>query len=128
MRQINAVAGFPAQKGKGSREATIDMLRFLLAVAVLSIMPLARADDQQVAYGRKLVEENCSRCHAVTSTDKSAHEDAPAFRMLSLRYPIEALAETLAEGISTGHPDMPEFVASPAQIDAIIVYVRSINP
>jgi cytochrome c len=104
------------------------MLRFLLTVAVLSIMPSARADNQQVAYGRGLVEENCSRCHAVTSTDRSAHQDAPAFRILFRRYPVEALEEALAEGISTGHPDMPEFVASPAQIDAIVAYVRSLNP
>ena len=41
---------------------------------------------------------------------------------------IERLAEALAEGISTGHPDMPEFVAAPEQVDAIIAYIRSINP
>lgn len=104
------------------------MIRCLLTVAVLSVMPLAKADDRQIVLGRSLVEANCSRCHAVRSSGRSPHPDAPAFRLLSRRYPIEALAEALAEGISTGHPDMPEFVASPAQIDAIIAYIRSINP
>ena len=31
----------------------------------------------------------------------------------SARYPIEDLAESLAEGIVSGHPDMPIFVFSP---------------
>lgn len=60
-------------------------------------------------------------------TDLSPHPDAPAFRSLARRYPIETLAEALAEGISTGHPDMPEFVASSAQIEAIIAYIGSLG-
>lgn len=105
------------------------MLRFLLVAATLLPGALARADDfQQIDYGRKLVEENCSRCHAVTPTDKSSHPDAPPLRTLSRRYPIEDLAEALAEGISTGHPEMPEFVATPEQVGAIIAYIKSINP
>jgi cytochrome c len=104
------------------------MLRLLPIAVLLFIVPVARANDDEIANGEILVEENCSRCHAVASSDQSLHPDAPAFRTLSQRYPIEALAESLAEGISTGHPDMPEFIASPDQIDAIIAYMRSINP
>jgi len=47
--------------------------------------------------------------------------------MLHLRYPIEDLEEALAEGISTGHPDMPEFVADPQQIGAIVAYIRTLD-
>lgn len=105
------------------------MLRFLLVAATLLPGALAWADDfRQIDYGRELVDQNCSRCHAVTSTDKSSHPDAPPFRILSKRYPIEYLAEALAEGISTGHPEMPEFVATSDQVGAIIAYIRSINP
>ena len=39
----------------------------------------------------------------------------------------QLLEEALAEGISTGHPDMPEFVATPDQIDAILDYISSLN-
>ena len=105
------------------------MFRLLLVAATLLPGALAKADGfRQIDYGRKLVEQNCSHCHAVTSTDKSSHPDAPPFRTLSRRYPIEDLAESLAEGISTGHPEMPEFVATPEQVGAIIAYIRSINP
>lgn len=41
---------------------------------------------------------------------------------------VKAMGKALAEGLSTGHPDMPEFVASPAQIDATLAYIRSLNP
>ena len=104
------------------------MLRFLaLVLAVPCALPAQASDNLQVAYGKALVETNCARCHAVGLTDESTHPDAPAFRTLSRRYPIEDLAEALAEGISTGHPDMPEFVATPGQIDAIIAYIGSLD-
>lgn len=86
------------------------------------------ADDDLIARGKALVETNCARCHAIGLTGESPHPDAPAFRTLSRNYPIESLAEALAEGISTGHPDMPEFVATPEQIDAILAYIGSLGP
>lgn len=86
---------------------------------------VAQADD--IAEGKALVELNCARCHAVDRTSESKHADAPPFRTLSQRYPIDALEEAFAEGISTGHPDMPEFVATPGQIGAILDYISSLN-
>ncbi|MDG4875344.1 cytochrome c [Mesorhizobium sp. WSM4935] len=84
-------------------------------------------DSLQILHGKELVEANCARCHAIGATGKSTHPDAPPFRLLHLRYPIEDLEEALAEGISTGHPDMPEFVADPQQIGAIVAYIRSMS-
>lgn len=98
----------------------------VLAAGVLGLgMTLAQADD--IAQGKKLVTLNCARCHAVGRTDESNHADAPPFRTLSQRYPLDALEEAFAEGISTGHPDMPEFTATPAQIGAILDYIASLN-
>jgi mono/diheme cytochrome c family protein len=88
----------------------------------------ARAEEAELAYGRQLVEANCARCHAIGQNDESPHPEAPAFRTLSERYPLDALEEAFVEGITTGHPDMPEFVASPAQIGAIIDYLDTLQP
>ena len=55
------------------------------------------------------------------------HPPAPPFRTLSKKYPIEDLAESLAEGIVSGHPDMPIFVFGPHDVDAIIDYLQSIQ-
>lgn len=96
-----------------------------VALTILATFP---ADaGSLISRGETLVTTNCARCHAVRRSDKSRHPDAPPFRILSQRYPLYDLEEALAEGISTGHPDMPEFVASPDQIDAIIAYIGSLK-
>jgi cytochrome c len=41
---------------------------------------------------------------------------------LSRKYPIDELTESLAEGLSVGHPDMPEFFFEPDDITAILTY------
>ncbi|WP_237684318.1 c-type cytochrome [Pseudaminobacter soli (ex Zhang et al. 2022)] len=85
-------------------------------------------DAAGVANGKALVEANCGRCHAIGPADKSPHPQALPFRTLSKRYPIEALEEALAEGIFTGHPEMPEFQATPEQIGEIIAYIKTLQP
>ena len=97
------------------------ILRSFLVAGLVSMPPTAWAQENvEVARGKTLVESNCARCHAIGLTDKSTHPNAPEFRTLSRLYPIESLEEAHAEGISTGHPDMPVFIASPEQIGAII--------
>ena len=80
-------------------------------------------------HGRELVERHCSRCHAINITGSSPHQEAPPFRTLGTRYPIDSLAEALAEGLVTGHPDMPEFMFEVHDVGAILAYLQSIqNP
>jgi mono/diheme cytochrome c family protein len=52
---------------------------------------------------------------------------APPFRALHTRYPVEDLADSLAEGIVTGHPTMPEFRLDIAQINDLIAYLRTLE-
>jgi len=85
------------------------------------------AEKDLTDKGEVLVRENCSRCHAVGLEGASPNSVAPPFRTLSSKYPIEDLAESLAEGIVSGHPDMPIFVFEPLQVDAIIAYLESIQ-
>lgn len=101
-----------------------------LALAALGIVLAARpalAQDAQVAQGHDLVQRNCGMCHAVGRADASPNSAAPAFRDLHKRYPVDNLAEALAEGILTGHPQMPEFAFPPEQVTAIISYLKSIQ-
>jgi mono/diheme cytochrome c family protein len=77
--------------------------------------------------GADLLAANCARCHATGSTGSSPHPDAPAFRTLSRKYPIEGLGEALAEGLSVGHPDMPEFTFESQDVGAILTYLKSIQ-
>lgn len=81
------------------------------------------AEMDPVERGRILVVANCSGCHAVGLDGESPNPNAPAFRTLSERFPIDALEETFIDTIDTGHPGMPVFQASPEQIDAVIAYI-----
>ena len=97
----------------------------LLAVAM---HPAGAAPDQeQLKRGEELLQRDCARCHAVGRTGASPRQEAPAFRTLGKRYPIESLEESLAEGIMSGHPDMPEFSFDAEDVGAIIVYLKSIQ-
>ena len=107
------------------------MSRVLLAAAIaLSLIarPAFGQDNAAPARrGQELLGANCSRCHAIGRTGASPHTAAPAFRTLSRRYPIEELAEALAEGLSVGHSDMPDFVFEPEDVGSIIDYLKSIQ-
>jgi mono/diheme cytochrome c family protein len=89
--------------------------------------PAEAVEKDLVAKGEMLVKENCARCHAIGTEGDSPHEDAPPFRTLSSKYPVGDLAESLAEGIVSGHPDMPIFVFSAHDVEAIIQYLESIQ-
>jgi cytochrome c len=96
-------------------------------VLVFTASAAAAQDAAALKRGEALVTRDCSRCHATARTGESAHPQAPAFRTLGKRYPIEALEEALGEGIISGHPDMPEFTFESAEVGAIIAYLKSIQ-
>jgi cytochrome c len=103
---------------------------FLAAAIAASLLPqsaVSQDDAARLRRGQELLTANCSRCHAVGRTGASPHAAAPAFRTLSRKYPIDGLAEALAEGLSVGHPDMPEFVFEPDDVGAILTYLNSIQ-
>ena len=91
------------------------------------LAPAFAAEKDLTAKGKVLVEENCARCHAIGKEGDSPHAEAPPFRTLSSKYPVEDLAESLAEGIVSGHPEMPIFVFDPQDVAAIIDYLESIQ-
>jgi cytochrome c len=102
---------------------------FVSLALVLMSAGAVRPQDKRVLErrGEGLLTKNCSRCHAVGRAGDSVHPEAPLFRRLGQRYPIEQLAEALAEGLSSGHPDMPEFRFEIDDVDAILAYLESIQ-
>lgn len=99
----------------------------LLAAACGHMPPLTAQQSGNVADGRRLAEVYCATCHAIGATGESRHPMAPHFRTLSRAYPVESLSEAFAEGILVGHPDMPEFQLEPAEIDALLAYIQSVQ-
>jgi cytochrome c len=88
---------------------------------------LAQALSPAAQRGMVFVQANCARCHAVGKLGASPLSIAPPFRTLHTRYPVESLQESLAEGIVSGHPTMPEFRLDPGQIQDVIAYLKTLE-
>lgn len=97
-----------------------------LALALITLTPAVAASPQE-QRGKTFALNNCARCHAIDKVSPSPLKIAPPFRELHKRYPIETLAEALAEGISTGHPTMPAFQLEPDQIGDLLAYLKSLE-
>lgn len=97
----------------------------LVAAAMLLAAGPAPAADTEA--GRAFLEANCGGCHATGRDGSGALAAAPPFRTLGQRYPVDELEEALAEGIITGHPDMPEIAIDPAMIDNVIAWLTAIQ-
>jgi cytochrome c len=99
----------------------------LVCFAVVCASTIAVAQSGRAQRGFAFAQTNCSQCHAIGRVGDSPLAEAPPFRTLHTRYPIEDLAEALAEGITTGHPSMPQFQLDPAQINDLLAYLSSIQ-
>lgn len=101
------------------------MFARMLLVCLLSLCLFSSAGADEV-IGRALATQYCSGCHAIGEAGQGTHPDAPTFRSLSERYPIDTLEQMFVDSIDTGHPAMPVFEASPQQIDHILDYIASV--
>ena len=70
------------------------------------------ADKSLVNKGELLARQNCSRCHAIGKDGDSPHPQAPAFRTLSSKYPIENLENPLPKGLSLATPTCPSLFSA----------------
>ncbi len=100
----------------------------LVALAIMIALgaPARAADEADPEAGRALAQTLCAQCHAISATGDSPMAEAPAFRDLKNRYPVESLEEALAEGIVTGHPNMPEVALEPDMVIDFIAYLKSL--
>jgi len=111
------------------------MLRFalrqsratLVSLAALMLVTPALALSPAEQRGKAFTRTNCARCHSIDRVTKSPLAAAPPFRTLHKRYPVETLAEAFAEGIYTGHPDMPAFELDPDQIHDLLSYLKTLE-
>jgi mono/diheme cytochrome c family protein len=95
-------------------------------IGLLLITPALAAPTAE-QRGQAFARANCARCHAIDRASRSPLEIAPPLRNLHRRYPINSLGEALAEGIYTGHADMPAFELSPDQIHDLLSYLKTLE-
>jgi cytochrome c len=111
----------------GRKGSTIGCATVALALLSASAS-LVAAQEDPVKQGHDLVTMYCTDCHATEMTGDSPFATAPRFRDLHLRYDVEFLSEALVEGIVTAHPEMPQFEFDPDQAEAIVAYLRTLDP
>lgn len=103
------------------------LVALVVAVGVMSAAPVSTLEIER---GRAYAQRHCATCHAIGPMGSSPYAPAPPFRTLHERYDVEALAEALAEGMIVGHGgarQMPQFVLSPAEIDDLLAYLKSLE-
>ncbi len=105
------------------------MLRPALCQIVVALMAITQAQAASPAElrGKTFAQSHCARCHAIDRVSNSPLKIAPPFRTLHHRYPIETLGEALAEGIYTGHAEMPAFELNGDQIHDLLSYLKTLE-
>ncbi|MEQ1490128.1 MAG: cytochrome c [Terricaulis sp.] len=106
------------------------MARLLLCLLAFAFLPGCASNEEQTgagARGEAIVSANCSSCHAIGRSGDSPASQAPPFRTLSQNYPVSDLEEALVEGISVGHPAMPQFAFTSQDAHAVVLYLQTIQ-
>ena len=99
-----------------------------VGAALIAASAVAQAaNDSPVGRGREIAKAACADCHAVGPTGSSPKAEAPPFRELGRKYPVESLEEALAEGVVVGHPGMPQVRMNEADIGAFIAWLKTIQ-
>jgi mono/diheme cytochrome c family protein len=103
--------------------------RMPLVISLLALVILGSAAQAQdpARHGRALLKEYCARCHAIGKTGNSRHPGALPFRTLGRSFDLDLFPRLLERGISSGHPDMPEFKFSDDDARAVRAYLRTIQ-
>mgnify|MGYP001333961943 CR=1 FL=1 len=99
----------------------------LFAALIFAAGSAGAADDAAVKRGLEIAEAACADCHAIGASGASPKAEAPLFRELGRKYPVESLEEALAEGVVVGHPGMPQVKMDEADIGAFLTYLKSIQ-
>jgi mono/diheme cytochrome c family protein len=89
--------------------------------------PVQAVDAASAARGKTLVESRCAACHSVGPTGDSPVAAAPPLRRLGTRYPVTDLQEAFAEGITNGHPAMPEITLRGDEVADLIAYLQDVQ-
>lgn len=100
---------------------------YVAGLILFVVAPGAAQTPPDVERGLVLVKMHCAQCHSIDHVGPSPLSIAPPLRDLHKRYPVDSLEEAFAEGISTGHPTMPQFRFEPDQIGNLIAFLKSLE-
>ena len=113
----------PFHQPKPARCAIVPACLAITLLLISTAMAASPAERRGQAFAKtQLRPLPCDR-----PDQRQPADAAPPFRTLHKRYPIETLAEAFAEGIYTGHSEMPAFELEPDQINDLLAYLKSLE-
>lgn len=89
--------------------------------------PSVSVAAEAVERGRLLTSMACAGCHATGATGDSPLPAATPLREIAQRYPLDQLEAAFAEGLVTGHPQMPPYAFRASEIDDLIAYLETLK-
>lgn len=97
------------------------ILTFIVQTILLSQAAIAGESD----YGRRLAENWCSPCHAVSAGERSENKTAPSFSAVAQSPDFSS--DRLAYLLLDPHPKMAKLALSRKAIDDISAYIQSLK-
>lgn len=115
--------------GEQARQAmkTFHTGRAAILLLVVCVPGATQPAQGSIQQGLAIARTHCARCHSIDASGPSPLPLAPPFRDLHKLYPVESLEEALAEGIMTGHSEMPQFRFEPEEIENLITWLKSLE-
>lgn len=107
-------------RGHGLRIDAAVALGLLLATPVAAL-------DAPATLGRAFAREHCASCHAVGPRGASPMREAPSFRSLARRFPINDTADVMVEGTDHRHAAMPDFRLDRADTADLTAYLKALR-
>jgi len=115
------------RKAPCGADGILSAMRVIIAILTFGVLATPAFAQDPVRHGRALLQEFCGGCHAVGRAGASRHKGAPPFRILGRSFDLDDFPRLLARGISSGHPDMPEFRFSGEDARDASAYLRTIQ-
>ena len=106
--------------------------RFTLLALIMGLLvswstaSSAATTSELRSRGKALLQENCSRCHAIAAHGRSPLAAAPPMRTIYARFAPRELQAELREGMVSRHRAMPQIEFSDEDVDAILAYLYAL--
>jgi mono/diheme cytochrome c family protein len=116
---------FPARR-LAARANVEERMRRGLAMAVM-ILAAPAADAADVAAGAKLARAHCAECHSIADDPGARSVNALAPRFADVANAPSTTETALKVFLQSPHRNMPDFILSAAERDAVVAYILSLR-
>ena len=105
------------------------MVRIFMFWPILALLvtgaPAIAVELGNAAAGLKYAQKACSDCHAVERDTEMLFSQAPSFQEVADTEGMTPRA--LVVWMSTSHPNMPDLIIPPDDMDNVIAYIMSLQ-